>query len=393
MKRRRWAPGAGIVLVAGVLAIAVAGCGGGDDAAGDTSETPATTAAEATTEAPAATTEATTAATTEEAASTDVASQLQQAIEDGSLPSLEGKKIAYIQTSSVEYFEQSKAGACGAVEALGGECIALNSNYEPETEVKNVQDAITQGVDGIMLFSISQATFESSSRLAEQAGIPIVDFYGWFEAEPEDAVAFLGADAYQAGLLDGQGLVEALGECDGCPVAQVQGQLGRGEVEDYARGFEEVATEAGYKIVDKPTSHWSRQEALARMQELLQKYPDLAGVFCHNDDTAVGCIQAIRQAGKQAGDIKVVTLNGSSTGLDLLEQGWLQADVGWSPAEEGAMAARLLAEAVNGESNENPFPCHPPLTLLTPDNIADAESWVPNDELIADWLLNSECQT
>src|SRR5262245_34757931 len=90
----------------------------------------------------------------------------------GKIPSLEGKTIAYIQTGSVEYFQRSMQGAKAAVAALGGKVIVYNSNYQPATELANVRTAITRGVDGILLFSISRATLTTSARLAKQAGIP-----------------------------------------------------------------------------------------------------------------------------------------------------------------------------------------------------------------------------
>ena len=303
------------------------------------------------------------------------------------VPSLQGKTICYIQTASVEYFSQSRDGARLATQALGGKFITFNSLYQPPTELKNVQDCITRHVDGILLFSISKATLTSAARLAKRAGISVVDFYGYVPGTPKDLVnAWVGAHALNAGLLDGQAMVKALGKCAGCKVAQVQGQLGRGEVEDYARGFDQVTKKAGYVDVAKPTSHWSRKEAFDRMQEILSKYPDIKGVFCHNDDTMVGCVQALKQAGKKPGEVKLVTLNASSSGIDLLKQGWLQGDVGWSPSQEGAIATRLLAQAIAKQSVKVPVPCFTPLKLITPSNIPQAVPWTPTLSLAKKWL-------
>lgn len=307
-------------------------------------------------------------------------------------PSLSGKTIAYIQTGSVDYFDASRIGAEQAVKALGGDFVAFNSDYKPQTELNNVQDAIARNVDGILLFSISRGTLESSARLAKQADIPVVDYYGYAPGVDKSlANAWVGSDAYLFGKVPGQEMVKALGHCPGCPVADIQGELGRGDVEGYHNGFKDVVTKQGLKLVASPTSHWSRQEAYARMQELLQKYPDLKGVYCHNDDTTVGCVQALKQAGKKPGDVKLVTENASPIGIQLVKQGWLQADIGASPAEESALATHLLSLSIAGKDFTAPVPCNAPYTVVTKNNLGDAAPWRTSDSQVADWVKTSQC--
>jgi ABC-type sugar transport system substrate-binding protein len=373
-----------LVLLLGVVAIAlvVAACGGGDSDSSDAVET-TEAPAEATTEAAPETTDTgaadTGTADTGAAAETTAASDLEK------IPSLEGKTIAYIQTGSVEYFDSSMNGAKAAVEALGGNLVVYNSEFDPAKELDNVRTAITEGVDGILLFSVSRGALESSARLAKEAGIPVANYYGYVEGiDPELVDFWTGANPYDIGTLDGQAMAELLNEGD--EVAAVQGVLGRGEVEEYQRGFEEQLQAKNITVVDKPTSNWSRQEALARARELLVKYPDLKGLYCHNDDTSVGCVNALKDAGKQPGDIKMVTLNGSPTGIQLMEEGWLQADVTQPPPLESALAVRALAQILGGVEVDYPVPCYTPISLITPDDLDDLSplvSWEPTDTELA----------
>jgi len=295
------------------------------------------------------------------------------------VPSLKGKTIAYIQTSSVEYFLRSMQGAKAAVEALGGKVVVYNSNYDPATEIANVRTAVAKHVDGILLFSISQGTLATSARLARDANIPVADYYGYTKGSDKNLVGFwTGANAYDIGVLDGKAMASLLKKGD--QVAAVQGQLGRGEVEDYENGFESQLKPKGIVVVAKPTSHWSRQQAFARAQELLVKYPNLKGLYCHNDDTTVGCVQALKQAGKKPGEIKLVTLNGSPTGAALIKQGWLQADVTQPPPLESALAVRALAQIIAGQKVSYPVPCYTPISLMTKANLASlpaVTTWLP----------------
>ena len=362
MSAKKWRGTLAALLLVLIL-VAAAACGGGDEEEAAPPEPAPAEATEPTTA------EESPAEETSEAEATDFEK----------IPRLDGKKIAYIQTGDVEYFESSMLGAQAAVEALGGEFVVYNSNYDAATELDNVRTAIAEGVDGILLFSVSRGALESSARLINDADIPVANYYGYVpDLDPELMDFWTGANAFDIGTLDGQAMAELLSEGD--TVATVQGQLGRGEVEDYQEGFRQELAKKNIQIVAEPTSHWSRQEALEHAQDILVKFPDIKGMFCHNDDTTVGCVQALRQAGLQPGDIKMVTLNGSPTGIDLMEEGWLQANVTQPPPLESALAVRALAQIIGGVEIEYPVPCHTPISLITDadlDSLDPLISWTP----------------
>jgi ABC-type sugar transport system substrate-binding protein len=84
-----------------------------------------------------------------------------------------------------------------------------------------------------------------------------------------------------------------------------------------------------------------------------------------------------------------VTLNASTAGILLLKQGWVQGDVGWSPSQEGAIATRLLSQAIAGQIPAQvkvPVPCYTPLTLITASNIPKATPWTPTPRLAKAWV-------
>jgi ABC-type sugar transport system substrate-binding protein len=301
-------------------------------------------------------------------------------------PSLKGKTICYIKEGDVPYFNDHVLGAKLAVTALGGKFVTLNSNFKPATELANVQDCITQNVDGILLFSISEGTLESSSRLAKRAGIPVVDFYGQGPGIEKDLVsAWVGGDSYgQVGLPLGKALAKLIPK--GAPVAQIEGLRGRYDVIGYTTGFKNAMKQSDHKIVASPTSNWSRSEAFTQMGLILQKYPHIAGVFCQNDDTTAGCVRALQQAGYKPEQVKMVTCNNSPTGISLVKQGWLQVDACWSPSEESTIGTHLLALLLKNPNASLPIPCHPPSVIVTKKSLAGAPPWHPTAALVRKWL-------
>jgi ABC-type sugar transport system substrate-binding protein len=76
----------------------------------------------------------------------------------------------------------------------------------------------------------------------------------------------------------------------------------------------------------------------------------------------------------------------------LVKEGWLHTDVGWSPAEESALAVHMLALVIDGQDVEFPLPCHAPLTSLTKENVDEAAPWTATREQADEWVHDSNCE-
>jgi ABC-type sugar transport system substrate-binding protein len=310
--------------------------------------------------------------------------------EEGAPLSLEGRKVAIIVAGSHPLYDLIGESATAAVAKLGGESFVLNSQFDEQVERRNLQDALTQGVDGVIMAAISQSGLFSSARLVEEADVPMINMYGFNPGltPPELVTGYVHVDPTTWGNIIGTELARQLeGKCDdGCQVAQVIGLLGRGEVEAATTAVTTQVQAAGHKVVATPTSNWSPQEAFARTQELANQYPDLKALHVGDENTAVGAVQALKQAGKKPGEIVVTSVYGSPEGIRLINEGWLQATVAFTPAQHGVTAVRMLAQALNEPDPNFPIPCYGPLTLVTAANLDDAPPWEVSDELVDQWL-------
>ncbi len=97
--------------------------------------------------------------------------------------------------------------------------------------------------------------------------------------------------------------------------------------------------------VDTETGHWLRPAAYTAMQDIIGKYPKLAGVFVENEDMAVGAHTALVAAHKT--NVVVVSQNGAPYGLAGIRAGWLKASDTCSPALEGINSVRLIDAYLN----------------------------------------------
>lgn len=292
---------------------------------------------------------------------------------------LAGKTIAYIQAGDIEYYALSAQGAEDAVSALGGETLQFNSAFDPQKELANVNSAITQGVDGIVLFPLSDASTKAELRLANAAGIPMTVLYGYSEEVADQGAGFVQINFFNYAKALGEAFAE---QVPTGPIAIISGQLGRSEVTAFHDGFLEGFGDES-RLVEEVAADYDRQTALNAAQDIITKHPDLAGLVVGNEDMAVGAYAGL---GDSAGQVKIATQNGSPEGNEYLADGKFAVTVGGSPSQESAIAVRLLADAIAGNPAEEKL-CLTPWALNTTTEIKSVE-WVPTAEIIAGALTD-----
>ena len=282
--------------------------------------------------------------------------------------------IGYIVAGPFDYYMRGVEGAEAAQEALGVEIVTFNSDNKPEKEIANVEDAIAQGVDGLVIFSVGKSSLTADLAKAQAAGIPAVVLYGYDPEIEDQAVAFIQAPADVTGLQAGQWTAENV---ESGEVAIIQGALGRGDAEAYTAAYEEgIAENPALSLVATVAADWDRAKAQAAMADILTAHPALKTVFVMNEDMALGAVAAIEAAGL-GGQGVIVSQNGSPAGIEAVEAGTISATVAWSPAEEAQMALARLVSFLRTGDKPAPVLCNTPTVVVTADNVADAAPWIP----------------
>jgi len=268
--------------------------------------------------------------------------------------------IGFLLSGPDLYYQYGLKGAEAAAAKLGYTVKAYpNPNISPSVELANVKNAIAQGVVAIDGYSVGLSTEDATIAAASRANIPIFLMYGYSHKylNQKDVVGFeqvnLSPYSYPVGAylkahVKGQ-------------IAVITGQLGRGDAEGYRTGFLEglgckgnVTTglpalkcaNGSITYVDTETGHWLRPDAYTAMQDIIAKYPNLAGVFVENEDMAVGAHTALVAAHKDK-QVVEVSQNGAPYGLAGVAAGWLKASDTCSPALEGINSVRLIDAYIN----------------------------------------------
>jgi ABC-type sugar transport system substrate-binding protein len=223
-------------------------------------------------------------------------------------------------------------------------------------QVADVNSLIAQGVDAIFLPPREEKALVPAVMRARSAGIPLflvdrtVD-EGAARAG-EHYVTFMGSDFVEQGRIAAQWLVDNF-EGEQANIIELEGTTGASAANDRKEGFDAViAQQDNMEIIASQSGDFSRNTGRQVMETLLQSYPDINVVYAHNDEMAIGAIQALELAGRTPGeDVTLVSVDGTRDALQAILDGKLGVTVESSP-HFGPIACDVLNRYAAGEEIE-----------------------------------------
>jgi galactofuranose transport system substrate-binding protein len=234
-------------------------------------------------------------------------------------------------------------------EELGVELRFYDAQQKQDNQIQAVRKLIVQKVDVIGIAPIVETGWDEVFQEAKDADIPII-IVDRRAHVPEDLyVSYLGSNFLEEGrnaarvmakLMNGKAnIVELVGTIDSAPA------------NDRYRGFREILKDyPGMHIIDSESGDFTLARGKEVMEDFLQKYGNtITAVFAHNDDMAVGAIQAIEEFGLKPGkDIKIVSVDAARGAFEAMIAGKLNATVECNPLL-GPQFFELALKVVNGQ--------------------------------------------
>ncbi|MFI5380912.1 MAG: ABC transporter substrate-binding protein [Tepidisphaerales bacterium] len=202
-----------------------------------------------------------------------------------------------------------------------------------ENQVGAIRSFIAQKVDVIAFSPKVETGWEQVLQEAKSAGIPVVLSDRAVKADDSLYVSFLGADFIEEGRRAATFLVKATG--GKAMIAELRGTPGSAPEQDRAKGFREVIEKhPDMKIIKSQTGDFDRAKGKEAMEAFL-KSPEgkqITALYAHNDDMAIGAIQAITDAGIKPGkDIIIVSVDGVKAAFEAMVKGELNCTVECNP--------------------------------------------------------------
>lgn len=235
-----------------------------------------------------------------------------------------------------------------AAKDLGVNLKFADAQQKQENQIKAIRSFITQKVDVIGIPPVVETGWEEVFNEAKAAGIPIILVDRRADV-PEDLYAtYLGSDFIEEGrkaALEMNKLFPAGGK-----IVELVGTVGSAPANDRAKGFREKLN-ANIQIIDSQSGDFTRAKGKEAMVASLTKYgKDIQGVYAHNDDMALGAIQAIDEFGAKPGsDIKIISVDAVRGAFQAMIDGKLNGTVECNPLL-GPQFYELALKVVNGES-------------------------------------------
>jgi len=242
-----------------------------------------------------------------------------------------------------------------------------------ENQIKAVRGFVAQGVDAIILAPVVETGWEPVLKEAQQAKIPVVLVDRGIKVNDDSLYATLIASDFVA---EGKMAADWLAKqtAGKATIIELQGTPGAAPAIDRKKGFEEgISGFPDMKIVASQSGDFRRSTGKEVMEALLKVHPGVTVVYAHNDDMALGAIQALEEAGKKPGkDVMVVSIDGVRGAFEAMVAGTLNCSVECNPLL-GPMAFAAVEKALRGESL--------PKKQVVPDRVFDtstASAELPN---------------
>jgi len=262
----------------------------------------------------------------------------------------EGLIIGYAQIGAEsEWRAANTISIKETADQLGVELLFSDAQQKQENQIEAVRKFIVQKVDIIGISPIVETGWDEVFQEAKDAGIPII-LVDRRAAVPEDLyVSYLGSDFLEEGRNAARVMAKLVnGKAN---IVELVGTIGSAPANDRYTGFREILVDyPGMRIIDSQSGDFTRARGREVMTEFLKKHGNqITAVYAHNDDMALGAIQAIEEYGLKPGvDIKIVSVDAARGAFEAMIAGKLNATVECNPLL-GPQFFELALKVVNGQ--------------------------------------------
>ncbi|WP_428670559.1 galactofuranose ABC transporter, galactofuranose-binding protein YtfQ [Roseibium sp.] len=248
-----------------------------------------------------------------------------------------------------------------------------DAQQKQENQIKAIRSFIAQGVDAILLAPVVATGWDEVLEEAKDAEIPVILLDRTVDASDDLYMTAVTSDLVHEGSVAGQWLVDEMAGKK-CDIVELQGTTGSSPAIDRKKGFEQaIAGQNNLNIVRSQTGDFTRSQGKVVMESFLKAVggENICALYAHNDDMAVGAIQAIKEAGLKPGeDIKIVSIDSVPDIHLAMANGEANATIELTPNMAGPALDALEAYLKDGTVPPKWIQTESKLYTLKDDNMA-----------------------
>jgi galactofuranose transport system substrate-binding protein len=210
-----------------------------------------------------------------------------------------------------------------------------DAQQKQENQIKALRTFIAQKVDVIAFSPVVETGWDTVLQEAKAANIPVILTDRSVSADPSLYAGLIGSDFVEEGRKAGRWALEKFKDAtEDVNIVELQGTVGAAPAIDRKKGFEEIiAGNPRFKIIRSQSGEFTRAKGKEVMEAFLKaETRKIHLLYAHNDDMAIGAIQAIEEAGLKPGrEILIVSIDAVKGAFEAMLAGKLNATIECNP--------------------------------------------------------------
>ena len=224
----------------------------------------------------------------------------------------------------------------------------LDAQADVNTQLSQAEDLINKGVDVLIFIPQDAEACAYINDVAHEAGVKVVEVCTETNGEKSDV--YVGSDDVIAGEMMAEYIMERYP--DGAKYVILQGLMGQSSQIFRDEGLDNtIRKDEKYELLDIQTANWQRDEAMAQVEDWLIKFEDLQAIICHNDDMAMGALEACEAAGRKE-DIVIIGVDGIEDAVRAVKEGRTDCSILQNAVAQGENAIQAGIKLAAGEKVE-----------------------------------------
>ena len=253
-----------------------------------------------------------------------------------------------VSTLNNPFFVTLTEGARKAATENNVELVVVDAGDDAAKQTSDIEDLVSRNVGVLIVNPVDSDAVAPAVKSAMSQGIKVIAVDRGVNGVDVDCQ--IASDNVAGARMATEYLMELVGE--GAKVAELQGVPGASATIDRGAGFHQVADQS-LQVAASQTANFNRAEGMTVMENILQSDGTIKGVFAHNDEMALGAVEAVAASGK---DIKIVGFDATDDAPKAVKAGKMAATVAQKPDQMGETAIGTAVKIMAGETVEKSIP-------------------------------------
>ena len=253
-----------------------------------------------------------------------------------------------VSTLNNPFFVTLTEGARKAATENNVELVVVDAGDDAAKQTSDIEDLVSRNVGVLIVNPVDSDAVAPAVKSAMSQGIKVIAVDRGVNGVDVDCQ--IASDNVAGARMATEYLMDLVGE--GAKVAELQGVPGASATIDRGAGFHQVADQS-LQVAASQTANFNRAEGMTVMENILQSDGTIKGVFAHNDEMALGAVEAVAASGK---DIKIVGFDATDDAQKAVKDGKMAATVAQKPDKMGETAIGTAVKIMAGETADKSIP-------------------------------------